>query len=79
MMIPGELEREIERFVQYYNNRRYHESLDNLTPAEVYFGKKKERLSLLKMIKHETLKMRRIYYLWKGGFKKQLQFLKTTP
>jgi transposase InsO family protein len=77
--LPGELEKEIERFVHYYNNRRYHESLDNLTPADVYFGKKRERLSVRNMIKHETLKMRRAYNLGKGGLKKQLQFLKTTP
>jgi len=77
--LPGELESEIERFVQYYNNLRYHESLDNLTPADVYFGKKWERLSMHNMIKHETLKMSRVYNLGKGGLKKKLQFLKTTP
>jgi putative transposase len=36
--LPGQLEQSIGEFVEYYNNRRYHESLDNLTPADVYFG-----------------------------------------
>jgi hypothetical protein len=36
--MPGDLEAQIERFIDHYNNRRYHESLDNLTPADVYFG-----------------------------------------
>ena len=31
---PWELERAIEAFVQYYNQDRYHESLDNVAPAE---------------------------------------------
>ena len=31
--LPGDLERQIDAFVDHYNNRRYHESLDNLTPA----------------------------------------------
>jgi putative transposase len=77
--LPGELEREIERFVEYYNNHRYHESLDNLTPADVYFGRKRERLSVRTMIKRETLKLRRTYNLRKGGLKKQLQLTKFTP
>ena len=61
------------------NINRYHESLDNLTPADVYFGRKQERRSVREMIKRETLRMRRVYNLGKGGLKKQLQFLKTTP
>ena len=36
--LPGQLEQSIGEFVEHYNNRRYHESLDNLTPADVYFG-----------------------------------------
>ena len=37
--LPGQLELRLGEFVDYYNNRRYHESLDNLTPADVYFGR----------------------------------------
>ena len=37
--LPEELKVRIGEFVQYYNYERYHESLDNLTPAEVYYGR----------------------------------------
>ena len=37
--LPGQLEQSIGEFVEYYNNRRHHESLDNLTPADVYFDR----------------------------------------
>ncbi len=35
----GELEAAITAFIGHPNNRRYHESIGNLTPAEVYFGR----------------------------------------
>ena len=57
--LPGELEQKIEHFFEYYNNHRYHKSLDNLTPTEVYFGRKRERLTIREMIKRETMKLRR--------------------
>ena len=77
--LPGELEREIGRYVEYYNNHRYHESLENLTPADVYFGKKREQLSMRERIKRETMKLGRSYNLGKGGMKKQLLLTKSTP
>ena len=59
---PEELEQEIARFVEYYNHQRYHESLDNLTPADVYFGRNKEVLSKREEIKKRTLQQRRLYH-----------------
>ncbi len=36
--LPGDLEAHLERFVDHYNHRRYHQSLKNLTPADVTSG-----------------------------------------
>ena len=56
---PSALESEIERFVAYYNEQRYHESLDNLTPADVYFGRAQAVLTRRAQIKQQTLEARR--------------------
>ena len=56
---PWELEQTIKEFVVYYNNERYHESLDNLTPADVYFGRAEEVKTKREQIKQATLEMRR--------------------
>ena len=37
--LPGDLEASIGAFVERYNHHRYHESLGNLKPADVYFGR----------------------------------------
>jgi putative transposase len=39
---PSQLQEAIADFIDYYNNQRYHESLDNMTPADVFYGKEKE-------------------------------------
>ena len=36
---PADLEAQIEAFVDHFNHRRYHESINNLTPTDVYFGR----------------------------------------
>jgi putative transposase len=61
--LPWELEQEIERFVNYYNNERYHESLDNVTPVDVYCGRHEEIITRRVQLKQQTLKKRRRYNL----------------
>jgi putative transposase len=53
--LPGQLEQSIGEFVEYYNDRRYHESLDNLTPADVYFGRGPVILKRREAIKRKTI------------------------
>jgi len=49
--------------VHYYNNERYHESLDNVTPADVCFGRQYEVLGERTRIKRLTMKKRKRDYL----------------
>lgn len=61
--LPQELEQRIQEWVEHYNNHRYHESLDNLTPADVFFGRKQEKLQEREKIKALTLTKRRKSYI----------------
>ena len=56
---PRELEARIGEWVEYYNNHRYHEAIDNVTPSDKYFGRDQEILEQRKKIKTETMKKRR--------------------
>jgi putative transposase len=56
--LPGDLEAKIDKFVEHYNHRRYHESLGNLTPADVYFGRAQTILLQRERIKRATIRNR---------------------
>ena len=60
--LPGDLEAQIEAFVDHYNHQRYHESINNVTPADVYFGRDKAILKLRERIKRKTLEARRLHH-----------------
>ena len=60
--LPGDLEAQIEAFVADYNHRRYHESIDNLTPADVYYGRGRAILAERERIKRQTIANRRLQH-----------------
>ena len=60
--LPGDLEAQLAAFVEHYNHRRYHESLSNLTPADVYFGRGQTILLERERIKRKTIEHRRLQH-----------------
>ena len=60
--LPGDLEHKVGYFAAYYNHLRYHESIDNLIPADVYFGRCQTILLERERIKRDTLKTRRLQH-----------------
>src|SRR6202050_3989431 len=60
--LPGELELRIEAFVAHYNHLRYHESIHNLTPADLYFGRGQTILLERERIKRKTIQHRRLLH-----------------
>lgn len=65
--LPGALERAIDDFVEHYNHRRYHESLGNLTPADVYLGHSEGILKERRKTKERTFKQRRLLNLGRAA------------
>lgn len=60
--LPGDLNARISEFVDYYNTERYHESLNNLTPEDVYTGRGQTVLNRRRKIKLKTIERRRRLY-----------------
>lgn len=60
---PDELKEAIHQFVEYYNHFRYHESLENVTPADVYIGRQETILKGRRQIKLRTITQRRKEYI----------------
>ena len=58
--LPGDLENQIGTFVDHYNNQRYHESINNVTPADAYFGRATAIIERRQKIKELTIKNRRL-------------------
>jgi len=60
--LPGDLKHQIEAFIEHYNHRRYHESLDNVTPADAYFGRASAIIERRERIKRQTIAHRRLQH-----------------
>ena len=59
--MPGELKEAITAFIKYYNYRRYHEGLGDVTPFDVYTGRHLKVIQRRKEAKNRTLQTRREY------------------
>jgi len=60
--LPGDLENQIDDFVDHYNNHRYHESIGNVTPADAYFGRDTAIIERRAKIKKLTMQNRRLLH-----------------
>jgi len=60
--LPGDLEPQIEAFVEHYNHQRSHESLNNVTPADAYFGRAEAIVKQRERIKRQTIELRRLQH-----------------
>jgi transposase InsO family protein len=56
---PDELRKRLTEWVDYYNHQRYHESLDNVRPADAYWGRQEQIVAERKKIKQLTMAHRR--------------------
>ena len=64
---PSELKKAIAEWVEHYNHEIYHESLDNVTPADVYEGRRNEILDQRAVVQISTLTQRKVHNLQLAG------------
>ena len=57
--MPSDLEAAIVAFVSYYNSRRYHKALGNVTPSDVLRGRREEILQRRREVQAQTIGRRR--------------------
>jgi transposase InsO family protein len=60
--LPSQLEKAIADFVDYYNYRRYHKALGDVTPADVLYGRREEILKRREEVRIQPSKRRKDYY-----------------
>jgi len=66
---PEELRRTMQEFIVYYNYHRYHEAIGNVTPADVYYGRREEILRRREEQKLRTTQERLRYNLGRSNLK----------
>jgi hypothetical protein len=59
--MPADLEQAIAEFVDYYNYRRYHKALGNVTPDDVLQGRRDSILAKRKEVQTQTLRRRQLH------------------
>ena len=64
---PWELEKAIATWVDQYNHERNHESLDNVTPADVYEERRNDILDQRAVVTSRTLAQRKVHNLRLAG------------
>ena len=58
---PNELKKEIGKFISYYNKKRYHESLGNVTPDDVFYGRREKIIKERREKRRWTFEKRKKY------------------
>jgi transposase InsO family protein len=76
---PAELEEEIGRIIAFYNERRYHEALGNVTPEDVYYGRRESILARREKLKRDTLSRSRVINHQPQGSDGAKPYLKSGP
>ncbi len=64
---PWELDSAILEWVDYYNHERYHESLNIVTPADVYEGRRNDILDQRAIVEARTMTQIKIHNLQLAG------------